>query len=463
VGESVSSCVELAARTVALHGMIQPGERVLAAVSGGPDSMALWHILRALGYAIEVACFDHDTRAGQSAEDTAFVRGQARRLEAPFHTERRPVAEEARRAGLGFEAYARQVRYAFLTRVARERGCAVVATGHTADDQAETVLMRLIRGAAPEGAAGIPPVREDGGVRIVRPLLACWRDALRTYLEAQSIPYRIDASNTDPRFLRNRVRAELLPLLRDQYNPRVQEALVRFAEVARPETDLLAELAAEGHGLCVTPDRAVDRAAFRAIHPALQRRVVLLEARRQGVDCPFDRVDAVVRFLTDAPAGAAIDLGGGVMWRAGRDLAEPVVESQGRDEPDEAILTVPGVTRAFGKVFAIRCLDDPPTGDLAAYCHPGLQVFDADALGAVLAVRRKRPGDRFTPLGMAGSKKLKDHFADLGIPSARRDRELVLLAKEVIVWIVGRACAAQGAVTPQTRRTIEVCVTDATE
>ena len=161
-------CVENVLRALETYAMLHKGEKVLAAVSGGPDSMCLLDVLQSRWKAVETAYFDHRTRDGASADDGAFVEEQARLRGLPCHVESRPVEDEARAAGASFEAYARSVRYEFLERVAKANGCGVIATGHHADDQAETVLMRVLRGTTPRGLAGIPPVREEEGVRIVR-------------------------------------------------------------------------------------------------------------------------------------------------------------------------------------------------------------------------------------------------------------------------------------------------------
>lgn len=454
-------CVRLILRATKTHAMIRENERTLAAVSGGPDSMCLLYALKEAGYALEVAHLDHQTREGQSAEDAAFVAERARALGVPFHTESRPVAAEARAAGLGFEEYARKARYDFLKRTARKTGCAVIATGHHADDQAETILMRVLRGAAPRGLGGIPPVREEDGVRIVRPLIDCTREQVLSYLRQRGIPFRSDRSNANLHHVRNRVRHELLPLLREQFNPRVEKALLRLGEAHRCEDDLLSSLAADAYRRCIRDDRFVARGRFAELHPALQRRVLLMLAWRHGIDCHYARVVAATTFITEAPTGKECDLGGGVMLHNGRDVSELMPSGRTPLDAGETPLQVPGVTCALGKQFEVVLCEGVVPQAWATYCNPSRQVFDADAVGRSLTVRHRRPGDRFIPLGMSGSKKLKDYFADCGVPGAARDREMLLLASGRIIWVVGRAIAAEAAVTPATQRIIEVSVTDA--
>jgi len=440
--------------------MVGPGDRVLAAVSGGPDSVCLLHVLLDLGYDVEVAHLDHDTRDGESRADAAFVRDLAAGWSLAYHCERRPVRAESETRRSSFEEHARQVRYKFFVRTAQERECTVIATGHHADDQAETVLMRLVRGTSPRGLAGIPPVGVRDGLRVVRPLFECTRDEITAYLDAQDLRYRIDRTNADTAHVRNRIRHDLLPLLARDYNPRAREALLHLAELLRCDSDLLDALATAAEKEVLAADEVLARAPFAGLHPALRRRVVARLAWRHGVDCPFERVDAAVRFAADAPTGQRFDLGGGVLLYSGRETVE-VLPGPLETDDSEAALSVPGDTRAFGRCFAVAYCGTP--GDVARHCSPGLQVFDARALGSGLAVRRRRPGDRFTPLGMTGTKTLKKYLIDIGVPAPQRDRQLVLTGDGRIAWVVGHAISAHAAVTPETREVVEVRVSDAPE
>ncbi|MCP4643939.1 MAG: tRNA lysidine(34) synthetase TilS, partial [bacterium] len=427
--------IERVKNTIERHGMIGPGETVLVAVSGGPDSMALLHILRELGHTIEVAHLDHQTRDGASAADAAFVQGQAAQMGLPCHLKSNPVAKEASQSSLSFEEYARNVRYEFLFHTAHARDCAALATGHHANDQVETVLMRFLRGTTARGLAGIPPVGDREGVRLVRPLLDCTREEIEAYVTERGIETRCDHTNTDPRYLRNRIRAELLPQLARDYNPQVDGAILRMSEVLRDENDLLDTLARALVEKCLQDDGTVLRETFAAFHPALQRRAVLILAWQHGIDCPFDRVEAARDFICSAPSGTCFDLGGGVMLRNSRDVTELAEEAQNEGNT-EVVLAVPGETTAQGKRFVIRELATRPAADLAGYCSPTRQVFDADVMGARLTVRLRRAGDRFTPFGMTGSKKLKDYFIDLGMPASQRARQVLVLAEDKIAWVV---------------------------
>lgn len=466
-------CVACVVETIQKHALIEKSETVLAAVSGGADSVCLLYVLHEAGYRVEVAHFDHQTRGGASGEDAAFVRDLAERLSFPFHTERRAVAAEAEGSALSFEKYARQVRYDFLLRTARAAGCVVIATGHHAGDQAETILMRILRGTTPHGLGGIPPQRIANGIRIVRPLIECTREDILAFLEARGLAYCTDHTNADTRYFRNGVRRDLLPLLAREYNPKVCEALLRLAEAQRCDTDLLDALADEALRGCVVEDRIIDRERFAQLHRAIQTRCMLKLAWRiaslgtpstssaeASIDLSFERVHAAADFIASAPVGHLFDLGGGVQLSNGRETTEMLVTRPVVDN-SEVALAVPGATAAFGRTFAVRYHDVCPTKDVARYCTLTRQVFDAETIGRGLIVRHRRPGDRITPFGMSGSKKLQDYFVDIGLPASQRDAQLLVVAGGRIAWIVGHVIDAHGAVTPDTGPVIEIEVTDA--
>jgi len=462
VSDKAAELLERVRDTLQRYHMLDGSTLCLLAVSGGPDSMCLVHVFHELGIPFEMAHLDHGTREGESAQDADFVRDMAARHGVPCHEERRDIAHEAGQSADSFEEVARQVRYDFLMRTAAVRGCKVLATGHHADDQAETVLMRLLRGTSPGGLGGIPPLRQSGGVRIVRPLIDCFREEIVAFLEARRLPYRVDRTNTDTRHPRNRVRHELLPLLAREYNPRVREALLRVAEIQRDEGDFLDGLAGDMATRCRPTGDAIDRQVFGSMHPALQRRVVALLGWEFGIECPFERIEAVRRHIVEGPTGKACDLGEGVLLRNGREVTE-LLDEQVRTDDSVVRLTIPGDTVAFGRRYGVRELCEPPSGPLAAYCTPSRQVFDGDALGTELAVRFRRPGDRFTPLGLGGTRKLKDYFIGLGLTERQRARQPLLMADGDIVWVVGYAVSQSAAVTPATRRFVEVQVHDATQ
>ncbi|MCD6287907.1 MAG: tRNA lysidine(34) synthetase TilS, partial [Candidatus Hydrogenedentes bacterium] len=234
--------------TVSRYGMIETGDLVLAAVSGGPDSICMLDLLvglrERLDIELRVVHVDHVTRDGESAADARFVETVASRYGLECETIRADVAGQ-RRNGESFEDAARRVRYAAFEDAVRRSGAGTVATAHTADDQAETVLMRIVRGTGPRGMTGIPPVSVRAGFRVVRPLIDVWRNDIETYLRDRSLDVRRDITNETECCLRNKIRLRLIPTLEKEFNPAVKTALVRMANLSREEQSFLESIARE--------------------------------------------------------------------------------------------------------------------------------------------------------------------------------------------------------------------------
>ena len=454
------------AKTIRAHRLLEPQERVLVAVSGGADSVCLLHLLHNLGYRVEVAHFDHQTRDGASAADASFVHDLAVCLGVPYHATSCPVQDEARVAGKSFEDYAREQRYAFFSKVATVIGCHVIATGHHRDDQAETVLMRLLRGTSPHGLAGIPYLRRTlDDLRIVRPLLDCSRDEIRSYLSENKLSFCEDVSNSDTAFHRNRIRHVLLPFLEEEaFNPSIRDALIRLADVQREEDSLLAEMTDASIKNVLEGADTIARNAFRMLPIALQRRVMVELIRQHGGEAAFEPIEGAMRLICTGDTGEQCDLGRGLMLSNGRETSHFVREGENENSfGNEVELVVPGPTYAFGMWFNVRFLDQAPQEPLEKYCTPSRQVFDADLLSSPLMIRGRHDGDRFTPFGMSGSKKLQDYFVDLGVPATLRDKERILTAAGHIIWVVGRAIDTHAAVTASTQRWLEIEVSDETK
>ncbi len=456
-----ANCLETVRRTMTRHRMAADGP-VLCAVSGGADSVALLLILHRLGHAQAVGHLNHGARGAESDEDARFVEALAAELNLPCVIAARSIAEEAKRAGRNFEDYAREARYQFLAEAARARGCAAVATGHHAGDQAETVLWRLLRGAGPQGVAGVAPVSEAHGVPVVRPVIDCTRDDLVAYLAAEGASYREDRTNADPRFIRNALRHEVIPELARRFNPSLGKVLAQFAEMQRDEQTLLDEQTLSFETRCMDSAGRIDRRQFEQGPLALQRRLLRRLAWRHGAAPGFESIETARRVIAEKGGGRRVDLGAGVLLYIGRDWLE-VVTPQPEDE-GEAVLRVPGAVQAFGRRFTAALIQTSPSTPLSRYCTPERQVFDERAAAnGVLRVRRWRSGDRFNPLGMEGTRKVKDYLTDLGVGGRERAEQLVMTAGEEIIWVVGRAMNGRFAVTPDTERMVEVTIEPAAE
>ncbi|OGK83102.1 MAG: tRNA lysidine(34) synthetase TilS [Candidatus Rokubacteria bacterium GWC2_70_16] len=445
--------------TIRRHALLAGGETVLVAVSGGADSVALLHLLRLLAGPLRLSLHAFHVHHGLRAEaddDARFVLDLCGRWDVPAQLERvRVAAPEERGAGReGLEAAARRARYAAFAARAAALGASRVATGHTADDQAETVCMRLLEGAGPRGLAGIPATRGP----YIRPLLETSRRAIEAHLRAHGIPWVEDRSNRDPRFLRNRVRHEVLPYLAEAYDADVIRALCRGAAVARDVVSRLdARAAAELGRLAEVRDSGLllPAAALAALPGEVAVEVLRGALLRLGVATPLraHAHRALHQLLDPAAPGRQVRLGAMALERSGGWLRIGPASGASvvaRSWRLPGALALPEV----GLSIEARCLARPagwlpPPG-------PRMVAFDADRVPADLTVRGRRPGDRFAPFGGPGQRRLKAFLAEAGIPRWERDRIPLLEAGGEILWVAGLRRGRAAPVTPDTRRILEV-------
>lgn len=415
-------------RTIRQQKLILPGETVLAAVSGGSDSMALLTLLEALReempFHLEAAHFEHGIRGESSLEDMRFVREVCRARGIPCHTGAEDVPNLAARAKCSLEDAARRARYAFLDETAARRGAQKIALAHQMEDQAETVLLHLLHGS---GVTGLSGMRARQGNR-VRPLLDVRRDELRAYLLQKGVPWREDETNAEPVCTRNLLRLEVMPLLR-RVNPRADEAVCRAAALCAQAADealARAETLLQGR-FCQTPYGAFWQA------PSADAETARLFARKAGAP-PLD--EAQTRRLCALLPGEETDLAGG--WRAMRGARGlHLLARKARYEAGNAPFACePCATDARGD--GVKC-----------------QVFDADRLQGA-AFRARRDGDMFAPLGMAGAQKLKKTLQDAKVDRPFRDLLPVLARGESVLWIVGLRPSREAAVTEGTRRAVRI-------
>lgn len=433
-------------RLVEERGVLPSGENALVAVSGGGDSTAMLLILSRLanefGWRLTAAHFDHRLRSPEDAEaDLEFVSGLCRSLGLPLVHGNGDVAGRARRAGESVEQAARALRYRFLAAQAKKAGASVVLVGHTLDDQAETVLLHLIRGSGLEGLAGMRP--RSGwpfgrGPEVARPLLSLRREETGRYCRELGIAPREDATNEILLATRNRVRHEVMPVLR-RLNPNVEEALARLAETAYEdvtELEARADEALRGAGRLRAGVMELDLAVLRALRPAVQSRVLRLALARvlgSEVDIEAVHVQVLKRLVAAHPGQASLPKGAAAVrdsrmltLRRGAPPVSPAIP--------ETPLVVPGVTEAGGWRFEAAYAERPRAGK----ARGALEVeLAAGAVTGGLWVRSRRPGDRIRPVGLGGSKKLQDILVDAKVPRGDRDGVPVVAAERGIAWVVG--------------------------
>jgi tRNA(Ile)-lysidine synthase len=440
--------------------MIAPGDLVLVAISGGADSTALLHSLvqlkPTLKHRLRAAHLHHGIRGRAADADGEAAAALARRLRVPFIQHRVDAPAYAKAHHLSLEVAARELRYEWLEAAADRCRANRIATGHTRDDQAETVLLNLLRGAGPRGLAGIPPVRG----RIIRPLLAVTHVEAKVCCRANGLAYRLDRSNLDLAFARNRLRRDIMPALQ-RLQPAVVSHLVRLAEIMRDEDDAFSELAeAILDRLGDVRERRISFSLsdFPALPKAIQRRVLRAAvARLKGntLDLDLERTEALLRLALSGRTGAVIELPSGLQVE--RKYDELVIAAQpGAPQPPapgEWTLPVPGeiLLPEIGLRITAR-----PSRSRRHPRDPFSALLDADKLTPPFTVRTRRRGDRFHAFGLVAPTKLQDFFVNAKVPRAERDRIPLVISAGRIVWVVGYRISEDSKVLDTTRRTIRL-------
>ncbi|PWB46301.1 MAG: tRNA lysidine(34) synthetase TilS [Candidatus Methylomirabilota bacterium] len=449
--------------TIDRHRMVTVGERIVIAVSGGIDSMVMLHLLMRLRerYAVvlHVAHLDHDLRGAESAAAADFVRNYCETHQIPATMTRADGRMLRDRRFDSLQAAARTLRYRFLEEVGDRQRAARIALGHHRDDQAETVLMNLLRGSGVRGLGGIPPVRG----RIVRPLIDCEREEIEQYARKERIPYVEDSSNRSLAYRRNRIRLGLLPELAKRYNPRIMYALANAATIFEAEDALLNEMVEkEFHALVISQSSqevALSIPSMAGLPSALRWRVIRRSAEALGAGrsgLTFQQTLAVDRLL-EAPGGVVHAPGGLRVRRADEGLIFAIERARVRDRIAACSLVVPGLTVIPTASLSLHSemLEQGavvrPTGDTR------IALLDGDRTGTALHVRGWEAGDRFVPFGMSGRKKLQDFFVDAKVPREDRGRIPLVVSGGQIVWVVGFRTDERFRVTAATRRILRVC------
>lgn len=446
-------------------------EKILVGVSGGPDSLCLLDALDVLGYHPVAAHLNHQLRP-EAGQEALAIEHFCQERGLPYISGSLDVPALAREQRQSIEEAAREARYQFLFEQAARNNAQAVAVGHTADDQVETVLMHLLRGAGLAGLSGMPvralPNAWSSAIPLVRPLLSFWRRQIEAYCESRGLKPSIDLSNLDQTYYRNRLRHELIPHL-EGYNPAVREILWRMAKSLRGDLEIISQMETEAWEKCVRAVGAgyiaLKRKDFLQLNLGLQRRLIrrAVACLRPGLrDIDFWSVERGLRYvrdpgasLVDFTAGLHLRVEGDLIWLAKWGAALPA--GNWPVLPEERLdLTIPAEIRLPGGwALTIREVTDPPAARAAA--HANQDPFQAwvrlDDLPGPISLRTRRPGDRFEPLGMEGrSVKLADFFVNRKVPRRARDSWPLLCAGEEILWIPGLQLAHPFRVEESTRR-----------
>ncbi|WP_413936167.1 tRNA lysidine(34) synthetase TilS [Nitrospira sp. BLG_1] len=443
----------------------------MVAISGGPDSVGLLSILHHLRshwkLTLTAIHCNYGLRGAESDEDQRFVEALCLSLVVPLHVRRAHIQTDRRTASL--QAEARDIRYRLMQEIRTMSGADRIAVGHTADDQAETVLLWMLRGAGLTGLSGMPAVRDDA---VVRPLYETTRREILTYLRTAGVSYREDSSNAKPLYLRNRIRQEVIPLL-TQLVPSSSKALCRLADLCRADDHYLDQEVAVRTASAVkwgtTGAWTLDRRTLADLPLPLQRRCLRLLLRRSDPHqrAPsFHKIERVRRLVSSPESDCRVAIKGGVIvvtMQTLRFIPFPAGHREDRRHRDadapHTPISIPGelIWPGTGQRLQVQLQEYDPREPVP---EQDQILVDADRITHALTIRSWVPGDRFCPRGMGGhSKKLQDFFTDMKIPMARRDRVPLVVAPEGILWIVGYRQDERWVPTSLTTRCLVITVT----
>ncbi len=451
---SAASRLELRAqRTILRHAMLSPGDHVLVALSGGADSVALLRVLVQLApswrLTLSAAHLNHRLRGTESDQDEEFVRALCSDLGIPCVFGATEIAGFARERRINLEEAAREARYDFMRAAASQAGAGKIALGHTRNDQAETVIMRFLRGSGPEGMASIHPV-VDG--LFIRPLIECTRRDILRYLEARSLCYRTDSSNSDLAYRRNRVRHELIPYLETHFNPQLIRTLAGGAEASR-QVFLYLQSEAEQHYLQIRKAShgkiALPAEGILDLHPALRGFVIrraIEEVRGSLRGISSGHIENVIELCGSARSGRRLRLPG--KCTVERSFSDLVISQSGLAPPAEfeynfplpGACSVPELGLEFASKLGSAAEIRPEQGGQSCRDSDSCwAMLDGDALSGNLVIRSRRPGDRY---GGAGHRKVKKMFIDARIDRISRAKLPLLVVGDAVAWIPGFKPAA---------------------
>ncbi len=459
-------------RTIVRYRMLERGDRLVVAVSGGPDSVALLSILaclsQELNFSLHVAHLNHMFRAKEAEKDALYVKELAKKFSLPITVRKRNVPAFVRRKRLSPEEGARQVRYKFLENVAEKAGANKIALGQTADDQAETVLMWMLRGSGLKGLAGIPAVRPLENCLIIRPLMEVSRSEIEDYLREEGLRGRVDASNLKPVYLRNKIRLKLLPLLARDYNPNIKSVLSGMSQILEADEEYLTEMQErvfEKVARLKGDNRVgINLASLRKLHPSMQRRILrrsieVVKGNLQGIT--LSHLREVLNMINQGRTGSEVHLPKEIVVKRSY---QKVFISQGK-KPRARVkysyqLPIPGEAEIEELNLTLRSslLKRRSTAGLRKSFSSKRAYFDFNEIEPPLMIRNRRRGDRFQPLGMRGRKSLKEFFIDEKIPREERERTPLLVQRNGrdILWVVGWRQAERAKVSQGTKRVLKV-------
>ena len=461
--------LEQVKRTIDRYRLLDKGDRLIVGVSAGVDSMVLLHLLSAyrqeFDLSLIVAHVNHGLRPEESEKEMELVKKESERLGFTFEYGQFNVKEFQKVGGISLQDAARRIRFHFFNVLLQKYNANKIALGHHADDQVETVLLRLMRGSGLKGLKGMLPIREG---RVIRPLLEVWRREIESFAEEMKISYLLDSSNLKKNYLRNQLRLSLIPLIEKEYQPNFKKIVLKTSTVLRKENDYLERETEESYQKIVREGKdtlSFGFSEYQSLHPAIQWRIVQKMLGRIDTgemileEGEWLEVSQIYKKLEQPSPSFLLELPHGVCLEKRYDLVLMKKEWVKQIPPFEIELISPGRTyieEIEKEVVIEETSRDDKFKDL--YGLPNVVLLDYQNLQFPLKIRNFRPGDRFQPLGVKGTQKLKEFFIDHKIPKFERPRIPLLISGEMIAWVVGYRIDERVKITEDTQRVLKVKV-----
>ncbi|MGV8145178.1 MAG: tRNA lysidine(34) synthetase TilS [Alkaliphilus sp.] len=450
--------VEIVVNTIKEHGLLTKGDKVVVAVSGGPDSVCLLHMLTTLKSRYELQLYvthlNHNFRGLEAQKDAQYVSDLCERLSVMCFVKSENISAYAKKNNLSDEEAGRIKRYEFFNEVKIKVGANKIAVGHNLNDQAETVLMRLLRGAGLQGLSSINYKRDD----VIRPLLDVRREDIEKYCEANNLTPRTDITNLEPIYHRNKIRLELIPYLKENYNPNLIESLVRTAKILKADSDYLDSQAYDMFKLIsevdsdmkvIIPIQSID-----VLHVAMKTRVFRLAAKRlvgRREVFSYTNIQNILELVSNRNTGKELQLPMEITAKISYDkLIFTTLKEVDHDYIYELRIERPVKVNEVGTTFVAKQINKKEMKEIGIAKNK--KVFDFDKVKNILIIRNRNEGDIFRPLGMKGTKKLKDYFIDNKIERTERSKIALICDGGKIMWIVGQRMSDYYKITKNTTK-----------
>ncbi len=435
--------------TIAKYSMLKKGDRVLLCVSGGPDSVAMLYLVKAIasgmGLKLFIGHLNHALRGKESDLDQSYVETLGRRKEIPVFTKRHDTRRFAKANKFSIEDGARRLRYKFFNEITDNFDIDVIATAHTKDDQAETVLMRLLRGTGLKGLRGIPPKSSLGKARLIRPMIEISRKDIETYISQKRISPRIDRSNSDTKFFRNKIRLKLLPLIEKDYAPKIKSTLSTLVDLLDKDYEYIGlKHKEEFKGAFKKRGKnsiVLSLVGFAKLHPSVKRAVIrkIIQEMCNGLEgIDYKHYKEIESLIDTRPAGSILYLPRKIALRkCARSVRFSFVDIRvpKKREMPRVIVKIPGSTKFGRRLLKTRHINHVSNFSKK---RKNVEYFDVEKLDLPLIVRTFKQGDKIRPLGMKGYKKVSDIFIDEKVPLKNRNRiPLVASSRGELLWLCG--------------------------